>query len=164
MDELLYALTFAAAIGCGASGGVFFAFSAFVMKALARLPARQGLEAMQAINGAAVTPIFMTLLFGAATLCILLIVGAFATWHNPESLYLLGGGLLYLGGTMLVTIVVHAPRNDSLAVISPADVNGPALWSQYVRSWTVWNHVRAASALGSSALLIFAFYVTYSLP
>jgi uncharacterized membrane protein len=36
--------------------GVFFAFSAFVMRALARLLAPQGIAAMQAINVVAVTP------------------------------------------------------------------------------------------------------------
>jgi uncharacterized membrane protein len=31
-------------------GGIFFAFSAFVMKALDRLPPAQGIAAMQSIN------------------------------------------------------------------------------------------------------------------
>jgi uncharacterized membrane protein len=44
-DGMLAVLTLAAALGCGAMAGVFFAFSTFVMKALARLPASQGIAA-----------------------------------------------------------------------------------------------------------------------
>ena len=59
MEGFLFVLTLFAALGCGVVAGVFFAFSTFVMRALARLPARQGIAAMQAINVAAVTPAFM---------------------------------------------------------------------------------------------------------
>ena len=48
-------LSLFAALGCAMMSGVFFAFSTFVMKALARLPAEQGVAAMQAINVAAAT-------------------------------------------------------------------------------------------------------------
>ena len=38
------------AVACGLMGGIFFAFSTFVMKALRALPPNRGIEAMQAIN------------------------------------------------------------------------------------------------------------------
>jgi uncharacterized membrane protein len=50
VDRLLFALTLFSALGCGLIGGVFFAFPSFVMNALARLPAAQGIAAMQSIN------------------------------------------------------------------------------------------------------------------
>jgi uncharacterized membrane protein len=37
----------------------FFAFSSFVMRALARLPPAQGIRAMNSINVLAVTPVFI---------------------------------------------------------------------------------------------------------
>ncbi|MBA3620172.1 MAG: hypothetical protein M3Q39_10880 [Actinomycetota bacterium] len=37
MSDVDEAMTLVAAVGCGAMGGVFFAFSAFVMDGLARL-------------------------------------------------------------------------------------------------------------------------------
>ena len=49
-------LTLVAAVGAGLVGGVFFAFSAFVMRALRGLPDEQGLAAMQAVNRAAPAP------------------------------------------------------------------------------------------------------------
>jgi len=39
LDELLFPLVLISALGSGLIAGVFFAFSTFVMKALARLPA-----------------------------------------------------------------------------------------------------------------------------
>jgi uncharacterized membrane protein len=50
MDDLLVALTLVTALGCGLSAGALFAFSSFVMQALARLPTAQGIAAMQSIN------------------------------------------------------------------------------------------------------------------
>jgi uncharacterized membrane protein len=56
MDGVLTGLTMITALGCGLSAGALFAFSSFVMPALARLPASQGIAAMQTINVQAVTP------------------------------------------------------------------------------------------------------------
>jgi len=47
VDRLLFIVTLLAALGCGLIAGVFFAFSTFVMKALARLPTSHGIAAMQ---------------------------------------------------------------------------------------------------------------------
>ena len=65
MSGPAYVATLIAAVGCGLSAGALFAFSAFVIAALGRLPAPQGIAAMQSINTLAVTPVFMTTLFGA---------------------------------------------------------------------------------------------------
>ena len=46
----IHLLTFIAALGSGLVAGIFFAFSNFVMKALARVPPAQGVAAMQSIN------------------------------------------------------------------------------------------------------------------
>src|SRR5919107_1503583 len=114
MNGLLFALTFVAALGCGVMAGVFFAFSAFVMRALARLPAQQGIAAMQAINVAAVTFAFMAALFGTAAACGALAVWSLFAWDERFAPYLLVGSALYLIGTILLTIVYHVPRNEAL--------------------------------------------------
>ena len=56
MNSFLFVLTLLAALGCAMMAGVFFAFSGFVMKALARLQPAQGVAAMQAINVAKSLP------------------------------------------------------------------------------------------------------------
>lgn len=50
VDRLLFVFTLFAALGCALIAGVFFAFSAFVMKALGRLTPAGGITAMQSIN------------------------------------------------------------------------------------------------------------------
>jgi hypothetical protein len=45
IDGRIHVLTVAAAVGSGVMAGVFFAFSTFVMRALGRLPAPQGIAA-----------------------------------------------------------------------------------------------------------------------
>jgi uncharacterized membrane protein len=126
------------------------------MKALARLPAAQGIAAMQSINVVAINPLFMAALFGTAAGCAVLAVSSLLTWHKPGAVYLLAGSLLYLVGTILVTIVFNVPRNDALAAVDPASAEGARLWAGYVTSWTAWNHVRTVAALAAAASLTMA--------
>ena len=119
MEGFLFALTLLGALSCGLMAGVFFAFSTFVMKALARLPVEQGVAAMQAINVAAVTPVFMAALFGTAVACVALTVSALFAWDARFAPYLLVGSTLYLVGTILLTIAYHVPRNEALATVEP---------------------------------------------
>jgi uncharacterized membrane protein len=69
---------------------------------------------------------------------------------------LFSGGVLYLVGTLLVTIVFNVPRNEALAAVTPADPDAARLWAGYVASWTAWNHVRTAAALAAAALFSIA--------
>ncbi len=156
MNGFLFVLTLLAALGCAMMAGVFFAFSAFVMKALARLPAEQGIAAMQAINVAALTLAFMAALFGTAVACGALALWALFAWGERIAPYLLVGSALYLVGTIVLTIVYHVPRNEALATMEP---HGADAESRYLSGWTAWNHVRAAAALAAAAVLIIALHV-----
>ena len=133
--------------------GVFFAFSAFVMRALARLPAPQGIAAMQAINVAAITPAFMVALFGTALACGALIVSSLFVWGEPFAAYLLAGGALYLICAIGPTGVYHVPRNEALAEVDPRSVGAEETGRATFAGWTAWNHLRFAAALGASATL-----------
>jgi uncharacterized membrane protein len=154
INNLLSALTFVSALGCGLIAGVFFAFSVFVMKALASLPTAQGLGAMQSINLAVLNPWFLATFFGTALGCILLAVASLFTWQKPAAAYLLVGSVLYLFGTVLVTIAFNVPRNEQLATLDPASGSAISVWSEYVTNWTAWNHVRAIAAVAAAAFLI----------
>src|SRR3712207_2035323 len=132
MDGFLFVLTLLTALGCAMMAGVFFAFSAFVMKALGSLPAEHGVAAMQAINVAAVTPAFMAALFGTAVACGVLAAWALFAWDEPFAPYLLVGSLLYLGGTVLLTIAYHVPRNDALARVAPHSADAESHWARYL--------------------------------
>jgi uncharacterized membrane protein len=155
-DHVLFALKLFAALGCGLNAGVFFAFSTFVMNALGRLPPPQGIAAMQSINVTAVSPAFMTALFGTAAACLYLAISSVVRWHQPGAAYLLVGSLLYLVGTVLVTIVFNVPLNDALAAVKPDSPEGARLWTTYLATWTAWNHVRTVAALAAAASLTIA--------
>jgi uncharacterized membrane protein len=159
MNSYLFVLTLVAALGCAMMAGVFFAFSAFVMKALARLPAEQGVAAMQAINVAVVTFAFMAALFGTAVACGALAVWALFAWGERFGSYLLAGGALYLIGTILLTIAYHVPRNEALATVEPLGADAEGQWRRYLSGWTAWNHVRAAATLSAAAVLTIALHV-----
>jgi uncharacterized membrane protein len=156
MDGLLFVLTLGCALGCGLVAGVFFGFSTFVMKALSRLSPDQGIAAMQAINVAAINPLFMTLLFGTAAGCLTLAILTLSRTGVPAEAYLLAGSVLYIGGTIVVTVACHVPRNERLAKIAPGTADAAAVWMRYLNGWTLWNHVRTIAALGASMLLILA--------
>ncbi len=156
MSGFPYAATLAAALGCGLVAGVFFAFSSFVMAALGRLPAPEGIAAMQSINILAVTPVFMATLFGTGVACLGLAVGAFFAWDGPSTGLVLAGCALYLLGTIGVTIVCNVPLNDRLAKLHPGGGEATGYWNEYVARWTAWNHARTVSALAAAAILTVA--------
>jgi uncharacterized membrane protein len=147
MTGLAYGATLATAVGAGAGGGVFFAFSSFVMPALRRLPAGQGTAAMQSINERAVTPPFMVALFGTAAGCAGLAVWAALADDAPRG-WLIGGSAAYLLGTIGVTIAGNVPLNDRLAAVEPAATD-TAAWHGWVSRWTALNHVRTVAALAA---------------
>lgn len=68
-ETLLFALRLVSALGSGLIAGVFFAFSTFVMTALARRPPAEGMAAMQAINVAVLNPLFLGVFVGTAVTC-----------------------------------------------------------------------------------------------
>jgi uncharacterized membrane protein len=154
--KFLSTLIFAAAIGSGIVGGVFFAFSNFVMPALARLPAAGGIAAMNSINITVITPMFMTALFGTGLICLVLAAGAIIGWSQPGSSWLLAGALIYLVGNPIVTMVFNVPLNNALAAVDPASADGAAMWTGYLRDWVMWNHVRTITAIAAMACFIFA--------
>ncbi len=120
------------------------------MKALARVPSAQGIAAMQSINITVINPWFMGAFFGTAAACVLVVVFSLLRWNEAGAAYLLSGGLAYLIGAILVTMVFNVPRNDALAAVDPASAAGARLWDGYVTSWTAWNHVRTAASLAAA--------------
>ena len=160
-QQIVLALTFIAAIGCGVVAGIFFAFSSFVMAALGRIPAAHGIAAMQSINITVINPGFMLALFGTALLCLALAVIALFSWSQPGSALIGAASLLYLLGCIGVTMTRNVPLNDLLAVAHPDAPETHALWSRYLREWTRWNHVRTVAPAASAVLFTFALLCRY---
>jgi uncharacterized membrane protein len=78
----------------------------------------------KSINITAINPLFMVALFGTAAACIFLAVSSVLKWHQHGAAYLLVGSLLYLIGTVGVTLVFNVPLNDALAIARSAVPKG----------------------------------------
>jgi uncharacterized membrane protein len=156
MDRALFVVTFLSALGAGLIGGLFFAFSVFVMTALGRIAPAAGISAMQSINVAVLNPVFFAAFFGTAALSALALIAGLIHWSGAGACYLLAGGLLYLVGTIAVTMLCNVPLNNRLARVALDSDEGALLWQSYLSDWTAWNHVRTITSLAASASFIVA--------
>jgi len=155
MRTLITLLLWFSAIGCGLIAGLYFAFSAFVMKALGRLDDTQGVAAMRSINSTILGSLFMPLFFGTTIAAGALAVLALFRFGAPGGPAMLAGGLIYVIGMFVCTVVFNVPLNNELArVEAPADA--AAVWSRYLQDWTFWNHVRTLASTAACGLFIAA--------
>ena len=151
LENLDILLVLVAAIGSGLVAGVFFAFSSFVMKALARV------TPMQAINVTVINPCFLGLFLGTGVLSLFLAIRALFLLEHEAARYVLSGSLVYLIGSIVVTIVCNIPRNERLASLPAASPGSVKAWMDYVSSWTLCNHVRTTASFAAAVLHIIAF-------
>jgi uncharacterized membrane protein len=154
MSDATFVLVAATAALSALVGGVFFAFSNFVMAALARIDAREGIAAMQSINVTVINPLFMSALFGTGLLSLALVGVAISDLDADYAPYLLAGGIVYFVGEVVVTMAFNVPRNNALERMDRDDPESPRLWRSFVREWTAWNHVRTVSGLAAALLEI----------
>ncbi len=150
------AMTLLSALGSALVAGIFFAFSTFIMKALGRLRPEQGIAAMQAINVTVLNPWFFAVFFGTGVGCIFLAIFALLHWSSPVASHLAVGGMLYIVGTVFVTLVFNVPLNNALARAAANDPDSVSLWRHYLRRWTFWNHVRTGGSLAAATWLMLA--------
>jgi uncharacterized membrane protein len=161
MGSTLLALAFLAALGSGLIAGFFLAFSACVMAALGRIPPASGISAMQSVNVVVLNPVFLGTFFGTTVLS----CACRRSAHELDRawrLYLLAGSLLYLAGSILVTMICNVPLNNRLAAAEPDSAEGKAVWTHYLRVWTAWNQLRTAASLAAMACFILAFSKMWS--
>jgi uncharacterized membrane protein len=69
-----------------------------------------------------------------------------------------GGCLLYVLGTIVVTIAFNVPLNNALAAVKPESAEGATLWAAYLSRWTAWNHVRTLAALAAAGMFVIAIW------
>ena len=156
LDKIVFALTFLAALGSGLIAGVFFIFSFAVIGALSRITPFSGMWAMQSINIYILNPVFLGVFLGTAIICAGLAITAVVRWHLPGAGWLLAGTMIYIVGSIGVTMIFNVPMNNALMLADPATPEGLELWAKYLTDWTFWNHVRTFASLASGASLIMA--------
>ncbi|WP_439542302.1 anthrone oxygenase family protein [Hyphomicrobium sp.] len=154
MSAIISVLLWFLAIGCGMIAGLYFAFSAFIMTALARSGTATAITAMNAINAVILKSAFMPLFYATSLGALLVALAAVLNWDGQVSPIILAGALVYFIGMTVVTIACNVPLNNELAATDPLSPQSAPVWSKYFARWTMWNHVRTvASTLASIAFV-----------
>ncbi len=136
-------------------GGVFLAFSDFIMRSLALTGGHGGVEAMQVINREVFRWVFMALFLGMAAVSLAIACyGAFVL-SGPAGTLIMLAGVVYLIGCFGVTVFFNVPMNEALAGMEMSRETTRDYWFQtYVPRWTFWNSVRTIACATSAALLL----------
>ncbi|MCI4665767.1 MAG: DUF1772 domain-containing protein [Neomegalonema sp.] len=136
-------------------GGVFLAFSDFIMRSLSQMRASGGVEAMQIINREVFRYVFIPLFMIMAPVSLLIAGYAYAALPGAAAMLLIAAALVYVFGCFGVTVFLNVPLNEALAKM---DTDGGAaleFWrATYLPRWTLWNSVRTAACLLASALCL----------
>ena len=137
-------------------GGVFLAFSDFIMRALAKTSGHGGVEAMQTINREVFRWVFMTLFFGLAVVSLVIAAYSALALTGPAGTLIMLAGLFYLVGCFGVTVFFNVPMNNVLDGMEAMDANTRDYWFHvYVPRWTFWNSVRTVACAASAKLMLF---------
>jgi uncharacterized membrane protein len=97
-EQIITALLWFCAIGCGIIGGLFFAFSTFIMTALGQIAPRAGADAMNAINVVILRSMFMPVFFGTTLASLALAVVAVIDLDRPGAAAMGVAGAIYVVG------------------------------------------------------------------
>jgi len=155
MSIWFYILCQVSVLGFALLGGVFLAFSDFIMRSLAHTSGRGGIEAMQVINREVFRYIFMALFLGLVPVSLVLTGYATFGLSSPGATLIAVSGMIYLVGGFGVTLVCNVPLNETLARMDLTIEDTQRFWTAtYLPRWTFWNSVRTAACTAASAFLL----------
>jgi uncharacterized membrane protein len=155
IDSALPLSVAVAAICAGLMAGVYFAFSAFIMRSFDQLGAASAAAAMNAINRVILRSWFMPLFFGSTPICTALAAVALFDAELDGRWLLFAGAATYVVGMFACTVLFNVPLNDRLARAGNRSSAGADFWPQYLQRWTRWNHLRGACSLAAMMLLMY---------
>jgi len=135
--------------------GVFMAFSDFVMRSLSAATPAAGIQSMQLINRKVYGSVFLVLLLGMAPVSAAIAAYAYTQLTGAAALWLFSGGMIYVLGVFVVTIVRNVPMNKRLDLMAHDTRSATEYWAIYSMSWTRWNHLRTLAS-GCSAICYLA--------
>ena len=156
MEQALTATLWFTAVTVGLMAGLYYTFSAVVMRSLDAIDAPAGMLAMQSINRVIVKTSFLPLFFASTIASVALVVLAGFDLAAPGAVAMASGGALYAIGMFVVTLVGNVPLNNRLEATAADGPQGAEMWALYMRKWVAWNHVRTLACTGTLILLIHA--------
>lgn len=156
MDYVVDGLLWLSAVSVGVMAGVYFCFSAFLIRSLDAIGMPSAMIAMHSINRLILRSAFLPLFFGSTAFCgILFIVAVFDMARTRAVPALLGSGI-YVAGMFVITVVRNVPLNNALEAMPADSADADAMWRRYMREWVRWNHIRTVSCIVAMACLILA--------
>ena len=130
-----------AIISFGFIGGVYFAFSFFVMQSLNKVSHPEAIRTMNSINSVILKSPFMFLFFFSSFI-------AFIIFLENLILYKLisnegFASIVFLIGMFLCTAIKNVPLNNKLADFdyNESSCNSEIEWNYYYNNWVKWNHI-----------------------
>lgn len=154
IESAIAALLWLSALGCAVMAGLYFAFSAFIMRALGEIDRAAGLAAMVAINRVILRSAFMPVFLGSTLTSLALVGIALLRWGEPGTAPMLLGAAAYVLGMFAVTMARNVPLNNRLIAAGAGGDDGT--WTLYLTVWTRWNHVRTVASLAGLVLFVLA--------
>ncbi len=148
MHVLLKPIAVLSLLFSGAVFGFFYAWVCSTLWGLDIADPNVAIVAMQAMNANVRNWVFAPAFFGTP---VVLAATALVAWVSAErraALLFAAGGVLYLVGGMILTITVHVPMNEALALVeAPLDAaRAQETWQAYSVPWQRWNIVRAVAS------------------
>lgn len=155
MSLIFIALIQFAILAYALIGGVFLAFSDFIMRSLAHTRGTGGLEAMQIINREVFRWVFMSLFLGMTIVSLIITVYAAFYLEAPAATLITASGLVYLIGCFGITVLFNVPMNEALASMDSGSTTAKEYWTKtYLPRWTLWNTIRTIACVLSAAMLL----------
>ena len=143
-----------AIVSFGFIGGVYFAFSFFVMQSLNKVSYPEAIRIMISINTVILKSPFMFLFFFSSFIASLIFLENLILYKliSNEGF----ASIVFLIGMFLCTAIKNVPLNNKLADFDLNDsTSNPEIeWNDYYKNWIKWNHIRTASCFSSMVLLL----------
>lgn len=162
MVDWMAFLCLALAVWTALIGGVFKAFSEFVMAGLLRAKPAGGIEAMQQINRTVLRTEFVFALVAMGIIAPLVAVYGVIALDGVARAALVLAALIYVPSVFLMTIAGNVPMNKRLDRLDQTSDEAARYWTAYGRDWTRLNHFRTLGCILTAALYAVAAYAVSS--
>jgi uncharacterized membrane protein len=137
-------------------GGVFQAFSDFVMRGLALNEPSVGMQAMQSINRTVFNSVFLYILLALAPASVIFALYIYPIVDGSSQLLIMIAAPIYCLTVLGVTMAGNVPMNEALNVLNHTDQQAQVYWQRYVVDWTRLNHVRTFGSIAAAICYLLA--------
>lgn len=137
-------------------GGVFSAFSEFIMSALLKAEPSSGIEVMQHINRDVIKTQFVAGILSIGIFSVLFGFYSLVVFEGASLITLILAVLVYLPSVFLITIFGNVPMNNRLDSLDHTSAEAHDFWRDYGEKWTRLNHLRSIGSILTAGLYLIA--------